>query len=131
MEGSHAAWLGYIDPAHEAGKLIQRITKGTLRATEAWTDSRHAEDDKLVELDYELAVALANVTEGAARATVLKVTQAEPDELASLEAPGTTTKESGAGPRRAEPPGGERGLRHSQHSTTSPKTMMMSTRQED
>ena len=32
-----AAWLGYIDPTHEAGKLIQRITKGTLRATEAWT----------------------------------------------------------------------------------------------
>ena len=29
-------------------------------------------------LDYELAVALANVTEGAARATILKVTQAEP-----------------------------------------------------
>ena len=35
-----AAWLGYIDPTHEAGKLIQRITKGTLRATEAWTDGR-------------------------------------------------------------------------------------------
>ena len=28
-----AAWLGYIDPTHEAGKLIQRITKGTLRAS--------------------------------------------------------------------------------------------------
>ena len=53
--GVVAAWLGYIDPAHEAGKLIQRITKGTLRATEAWTDGRHAEDDKHVELDYELA----------------------------------------------------------------------------
>ena len=50
-----AAWLGYVDPKHEAGKLIQRITKGALRATEALT-----------------------VTEGAARATVLKVTQAEP-----------------------------------------------------
>ena len=61
-----AAWLVYVDPKHEAGKLIQRITKGTLRATEA-----HAEDDKDVELDYELAVALANVTEGTARATVL------------------------------------------------------------
>ena len=73
-----AAWLGYVDPTHEAGKLIQRITKGTLRATEAWTDGRHAEDDKHVELDFELAVALANVTEGAARATVLRVTQAEP-----------------------------------------------------
>ena len=52
-----AAWLGYIDPTHEAGKLIQRITKGTLRATEAWTDGRYAEDDKHVELDFELAVA--------------------------------------------------------------------------
>ena len=52
-----AAWLGYVDPKHEAGKLIERITKGTLRATEAWTDGRHAEDDKYVELDYELSVA--------------------------------------------------------------------------
>ena len=67
-----AAWLEKIDPTHEAGKLIQRITKGTLRATD------HAEDDKHVELDYELAVALANATEGAARATVLKITQTEP-----------------------------------------------------
>ena len=73
-----AAWLGYVDPKHEAGKLIQRISKATLRATEAWTDGRHAEDDKFVELDCELAVALANVTEGAARATVVKVTQKEP-----------------------------------------------------
>ena len=47
--------------------LSQRITKETLRATEAWTDGRFAEDDKHVELDYELAVALANATEGAAR----------------------------------------------------------------
>ena len=69
-----AAWLGYVDPKHEAGKMIQRITKETLRATEAWTDGRHAEDDKHVELDYELAVALATETEGAARATVLKAT---------------------------------------------------------
>ena len=69
-----AAWLGFFDPAHEAGKLMQR----TLRATEAWTDGRHAEDDKRVELDYELAVALANATEGAARATVLRITQTEP-----------------------------------------------------
>ena len=37
---------------------------------EAWTDGRHAEDDKLVELDHELAVALVNVTEGAARASL-------------------------------------------------------------
>ena len=73
-----AAWLGYVDPKNEAGKLIHRITKGTLRATEAGTDGRYAVDDKYVELDYELAVALAKVTEGAARATVLKVSQAEP-----------------------------------------------------
>ena len=58
--------------------MIKRIAKETLRATEAWTDGRNAEDDKYVELDYDLAVALANVTEGAARATVLKVTQTEP-----------------------------------------------------
>ena len=41
-----AAWLECVDPKHEAGKFIQRITKRTLRATEAWTDDRHAEDDK-------------------------------------------------------------------------------------
>ena len=58
-------------------ELIQRITKGTLRATEAWTDGRHAEDGKHVELDYELAVALANATEGEARATILRITQTE------------------------------------------------------
>ena len=73
-----AACLGYVDPKHEAEKLIQRITKGTLRATEAWTDGHCAEDDKYVELDYELAVALAYVTEGPERAIVLKVTQTEP-----------------------------------------------------
>ena len=56
-----AAWLGYVDPKHEPGKLIQQITKGTLRATEAWTDGRHAENDKYVGLDHELAVALATV----------------------------------------------------------------------
>ena len=58
--------------------MIQRITKGTLSATEAWTDGRHADDDKHVELGNELAVSLANVTEGPARGTVLKVTQTEP-----------------------------------------------------
>ena len=72
-----AAWSGYVDPKHEAAKLIQQITKGSLRATETWTDGRHAEDDKYLELDCELAVALGNVTEGAARSTVLKVTQNE------------------------------------------------------
>ena len=30
---------------------MQQITKGTLRATEAWTAGRHAVDDKCVELD--------------------------------------------------------------------------------
>ena len=39
-----AAWLLCVDPKHEAGKFIQRITKETLRATEAWTDGRYAED---------------------------------------------------------------------------------------
>ena len=73
-----AAWLGYVDPKHEARKLIQRVTKKTLSATEAWTDGRHAEDDKYVELDHELVVALANTTKGAARSTVLKVTQTDP-----------------------------------------------------
>ena len=67
-----AAWLG------EAGKSTQRITKGALRATEAWSDGRHDEDDMYVELDFELAVAVASVTEGAARSTILKVTQVEP-----------------------------------------------------
>ena len=76
--GGCATWLGHVDPMHEAGKKLQRITKGTLRATEAWTDGRHAEDGKNVELDYELAVALASATEGAAMSTVLKVSQAEP-----------------------------------------------------
>ena len=73
-----AAWLVYVDPKHEAGKLMQRITKGRLRATEAWTDGRYDENDKYAELDHGLAVVLANVTEGAARSTVLKVTQTEP-----------------------------------------------------
>ena len=72
-----AAWL-YVDPKHEAGKQIQRITRGTLRMTGPWTDGRRAEDAKNVELDDELAEALANATERAARSTVLKVTQAEP-----------------------------------------------------
>ena len=70
-----AARLGYVDPKHEAGELIQRITKGTLSATKPWTDGRHVEDDKYAKQDFELAVARANVTEGAARSTVLKVTR--------------------------------------------------------
>ena len=39
-----AAWLGYVDSKHEAWILIQQIKNGTLRATEAWTDGRHATD---------------------------------------------------------------------------------------
>ena len=50
-----AAWLGFVDPKHEAGKLVQWITKGTLRATEALTDGRHAAGDQYVELGHELA----------------------------------------------------------------------------
>ena len=72
------AWLGYVDPKHEGGKLVQLIAQGTLRTTQALTDGRHAVDDKYVELDYELAVALANVAEGVSRSTVLKVTEVEP-----------------------------------------------------
>ena len=74
----NAAWLAYFGPKHEAGKLTQQITKGTLRATESWTDGRPPEDDMCVELDYELAVALACATEGPARSTVLKVTHVAP-----------------------------------------------------
>ena len=39
--------FAHVDPRHEARKLIQRITKGTLRATDAWTDGCHAEDGML------------------------------------------------------------------------------------
>ena len=53
--------------------LIQRITKGTLRSTKAWTHGRHAADDKHVKLDHQPAVALINAREGAARAAVLQV----------------------------------------------------------
>ena len=36
-----APWLGYMDPTHEAGKLIQRITKGTESQTSvSWTWTR-------------------------------------------------------------------------------------------
>ena len=56
-----------------------------LRATEAWI-GRHAADDKYVELDCELAVALASATEGAARSTVQKVTQVEPGGIEAWQA---------------------------------------------
>ena len=77
-ERLHPTSLGNVDPRHEAGKCIQQITKVTLRVTEAWTHGRHASNDKYVELDCELAVALANVTEVAARSPVLKVTHVAP-----------------------------------------------------
>ena len=67
-----------IDPKHEAGKFIQQITTGSLRATEAWTGGLHAADDKSAELACKSAVALANASEGAARSTVLKVTEVNP-----------------------------------------------------
>ena len=46
------SWLGStyfagfprVDPKHEAGKWIQQVTKGTLRATAAWTDGRRDVD---------------------------------------------------------------------------------------
>ena len=47
-------------------------------ATEAWTVGRLGTDDKHVEVDWELAAALTNIMEGAARSTVLKVTHMEP-----------------------------------------------------
>ena len=62
-----AAWLGCVDPKHQAGKLTQQIGR----------DGRHAADDKYVDLVYELAVTVAHVTEGAARSTVLKATHAQ------------------------------------------------------
>ena len=48
------------------------------KATKALTDIRHPADGKHIDLDFELALALANVTEGAARSTFLKSTQVEP-----------------------------------------------------
>ena len=51
------------------------------------------------------------------------------EELVSLDTP--TRKESGAGPRRAESPGGEGELTRDGHSTTSLKTMKVSKRPRD
>ena len=56
-----------------AGEVIQLITTWTSRLTDLWTNNRHDEDETVFELDYELAVALSNVMEGAP-----KVTQTEP-----------------------------------------------------
>ena len=68
---------GYTDSEHNAGDSLQNITKDTARVTEVWIDSRYRESEKFVERDYELALTLANVTQGAARSTFLKVTQKE------------------------------------------------------
>ena len=56
-----------------AGEVIQLITSWTSRVTELWTDNRHEKDGTGFGLDYELAVTLSNVMEGAP-----KVTQTEP-----------------------------------------------------
>ena len=78
-----AAWLGYVSTRkREAGTIDSADhRRGRSEQPKTWTDGRHADDDKSVELDYELAVALVNVTEGAARSTVLKVTQVEPSHM--------------------------------------------------
>ena len=43
---------------------VEADTADHERGPQAWTGGRCAEDDKCVERDYELAVALANVPEG-------------------------------------------------------------------
>ena len=70
-----AAWLGNVDPKHEAGKLIQRNTKGTLRATEAWTERSPCSKTTISSSwTMSLAVVLANATEKALqRATILRI----------------------------------------------------------
>ena len=82
-----AAWLGYVDPKHEAVKLIQ-ITKGTLKARRGLLVVTLQTTSTWDWMDCELAVALAIVTEGAAGSTVLKLTQVEPSHwFAAWQAP--------------------------------------------
>ena len=57
-----AAWLWYIDPTRLGSDSANH---DTLSVTELWTDKRHDEDETYFELDYELAVTLTNVMEGA------------------------------------------------------------------
>ena len=64
---------GYVALKHEAGQLIQRITKGTLRATEAWTDG-HAVDEH-DELDSEGSG--TGHCDGRCRSTFLKITRSQ------------------------------------------------------
>ena len=64
FEREVAAWLGYVDPKHEAGKVNSPDHEGDAQSDRG--------------MDSRLAVAPANATEGAARSTVLKVTQMEP-----------------------------------------------------
>ena len=68
---------GYIDPEHQSGDMLQKITGVTARVTEVWTDSRRSERETFVELDCRLSVTLANLMEDVARCLVLKVTQKE------------------------------------------------------
>ena len=61
-----------------AGDVLMRSTRRKADTADHEMDAQSDRDlDKYVELDCELAVALANVTEGA-RATALRVTQVEP-----------------------------------------------------
>ena len=55
--------------------------QGPVRVAVVWTDNRRSKDEKFVEIEYEVAVALANLTDGAARSTVLKVTRKEPSNV--------------------------------------------------
>ena len=81
QEARHSAWLGYIDPKHQAGDLSHRVTKGTATVTEVWTDNGHSEDETFAEIGYEHAVSVANVTEGPLMSTMLKVTQNERSQM--------------------------------------------------
>ena len=77
QEARHSAWLGYIDPKRRTGDLSHEVTKGTATVTEVWTGNRHSIDEPFAEIGCKHAVSLANVTEGPAMSTVLKVTQME------------------------------------------------------
>ena len=39
----------------QAGEMLQRVSQGTLRVAEVWTDHCHDEHDKFFECDHELA----------------------------------------------------------------------------
>ena len=69
-------WDASIQSTEQA-KQLQRITKGSPEVTEVWTDNHRSEEEMFVEV--ELAVARVNDAEGAARSTVLKVAQKQPN----------------------------------------------------